>query len=70
MARILALIAIEQDAPRATLEAMVQNIKAFSDEHGGRITLDAPVATPEVTIVGVVKDQHEPLAAFFTGEVA
>ena len=65
MARILALVAIDEPGvPRATLEGMVENMKL-----AGSVDLDGPTATQPATIVGVVKDQHEPLVAFFTGEV-
>jgi hypothetical protein len=64
MAEIMAVIRLSGPVPRATMEAMVQNIKL-----SGRIVLDSPVAVGlEANVLGVVKHVHEPLMPFFTGE--
>jgi hypothetical protein len=65
MAAIYAVVRIDEPGvPRETLERMVENMKL-----AGAVDLDSPVATPPATILGVVKDTHEPLMPFFTGEV-
>ena len=65
MARILALIAI--DEPGVTRAALEDHIGRIKDT-GVAIDLESPGSCLPATVVGVVKDQHEPLMAFFTGE--
>ena len=66
MARILALVAIDEPGvTRAALEDAVNRIKDAS----AVIDLEWPGVCLPASIVGVVKEHHEPLVTFFTGEV-
>ena len=67
MADIYALVRISAaGVPRTTMEAMVQSMKIAGDA-----VLESPAAAgQEAEIIGTVKEEHEPLLVFFTGELA